>query len=201
MQVVGCSSDDCSELGDVVAEEASRPFHVPRQPASTECCPATGLAWRSCSCSWSPDSKRQWAGTWAPRASDGLKTNKGARQAQRGTNRAESEEGPRRVQKKTSALAQVRPASRQPSHFKMSGRACLSLLVSLFSAPFFSALQSAVFGSPTASTPFRCVNFAELHEDGQVRPLVGCPYLHLFFVKLETSMSGTSPVRYVLFFC
>ena len=37
------------------------------------------------------------------------------------------------------------------------------------------------FGRLTARTAFRCVNFAEMQEDQQVRTLVGYPYLHHFF--------------------
>ena len=53
--------------------------------------------------------------------------------------------------------------------------------VSFFSAPLFSELPSVFFGSLTACTAFRCVNFAEVHEDKEVRTLVSSRYLQLFF--------------------
>ena len=89
---------------------------------------------------------------------------------------------------------QVRPTSKQPSHFGISRHTCLSLLLPFFPNPLFSALPSVFFGSLTACTTFRCVNFAEVHEDREVCSLVVCLYLHLFVVQLETTMLSNPAV-------
>ena len=85
----------------------------------------------------------------------------GARQAERRTNMGSKKEKGRGGSEGPLPWR----ASRQSSHFKISGRACLSLLVSRFSAPFFSALLSVLFGSSTARATFCCVHFTNVNED------------------------------------
>ena len=57
-----------------------------------------------------------------------------------------------------------------------------------------STFPSSFLGSLIVCTAFRCVDFAEVSEDGEARSLVRLPYLHLFFLELENSMPGNPPV-------
>ena len=109
---------------------------------------------------------RKNANTWAPsHASSGLETTFRARQAER----------------RRSGL-KVRPASQQASHFGISVRTCLSLLLSFFLVPLLSALSFCILWQPHCAHSFRCVNFAKVHECRKVRTLVSCPSLQLFIV-------------------
>ena len=88
----------------------------------------------------------------------------------------------------------MKRASRQPSHFVIQGaRACVFFFFFL-GAFLLRASFCIVWLAATLRAPFRCVRFTEVNEDGEVRSLVRFPYWRFFFVKLEASMLGYTPV-------
>ena len=124
--------------------------------ASNECCPATGLCWRSCSCSL-VTGRKMYTGRRLTLRMDSDKQRTAAGRAAKV--RVESEKG--------------HGGSRRPPPWPMGAASVAAtiafrnfrarVLVSsfcFFSASLFSPLLAVFFGSLTACTPFRCVTLA-----------------------------------------
>ena len=90
----------------------------------------------------------------------------------------------------------ARPASRQSSHFEG-----LSRPLSFFSASFCSAFSSVLLGGLTAGAPFCCTCFTEVHADKGMRRQIRILHLHLFLVKLKSSMPCDTPLWRLLLNC
>ena len=124
-------------------------------------------------------SKRQTcADTWAPLASDGLETKKGrGRQSVKktGLHVKKAMEGPK------DHCAGPGAASGAATVTFQDFRACLSHLISFFSAPSFSSfLFLKCLVSLTVRVLFCCACLAEVNADGKMRCLMHFPYLKLF---------------------
>ena len=144
--VITCSSDTWSDIGDVVAQESSHPFHNRSSLASNECYPATGRDSRSCSCSLVTGEHRRRV-----QVSGHLALRMVSRQT-KGRGKQSGENPGLEVSKATEGQEDLWPGPSAASAAAIialhdfRARVLVSFLP-FFSASSFSVLLSALFGS------------------------------------------------------